>query len=111
MYSARKRAHKTDKEMRTAAFIFTQTFYIRPVPAALIGEVLLKGMSRKKSPLRLGADTLLSRHSAQLFERVLSIREWSSSGRVAYFVSAREAQVRFLFPVVSYPCCSGAIRF
>src|SRR5229473_3385184 len=45
-------------------------------------------MSRDILPLRLGADTLWSRHSAQLFERALSIREWSSSGRVAYFVPA-----------------------
>src|SRR5258708_32611336 len=51
------------------------------------------------------------RHSAQLFERALSIREWSSSGRVAYFVPACEVQERFLFPVVPYPCCDGAIRF
>src|SRR5258708_39342339 len=36
------------------------------------------------------------RHSAQLFERALSIREWSCSGRVAYFVPACEAQERFL---------------
>src|SRR5258708_14654421 len=42
------------------------------------------------------------RHSAQLFERALSIREWSCSGRVAYFVPACEAQERFLFPVVPY---------
>src|ERR1700676_4711784 len=47
------------------------------------------------------------RHSAQLFERALSIREWSCSGRVAYFVPACEAQERFLFPVVPYPCCDG----
>src|SRR6266446_3987480 len=61
-------------------------------------------MSRDILPLRLGADTLWSRHSAQLFERALSIREWSCSGRVAYFVPACEAQERFLFPVVPYPC-------
>src|SRR5260370_30274861 len=51
------------------------------------------------------------RHSAQLFERALSIREWSCSGRVAYFVPACEAQERFLSPVVPYPCCDGALRF
>jgi hypothetical protein len=76
-----------------------------------IGEVLLKGMSREIAPLWLGAEKLLSRHSAQLSERALSIREWSSSGRVAYFVPACEAQECFLFPVVPYPCCDGAIRF
>src|SRR6266481_6675118 len=64
-------------------------------------------MSRDILPLRLGADTFLSRHSAQLFERALSIREWSSSGRVAYFVPACEALERFLFPLVPYPCCDG----
>jgi hypothetical protein len=65
-------------------------------------------MSREISLLRLGADTFLSRHSAQLFERALSIREWSSSGRVAYFVPACDPQERFLFPVVPYLRCDGA---
>src|SRR5260370_39082701 len=51
------------------------------------------------------------RHSAQLFERALSIREWSSSSRIANVAPAREAQERFLFPVVPYSCCDGAIRF
>src|SRR5882762_7033967 len=46
-----------------------------------------------------------------LFERALSIREWSCSGRVSYFVPACDAQERFLFPVVPYPCCDGALRF
>src|SRR6266481_1599772 len=72
-------------------------------------EVSGKGMSRDILPLRLGADTLWSRHSAQPFELALSIREWSSSGRVAYFVPACDALERFLFPVVPYPCRDGAI--
>src|SRR6266705_2998289 len=97
-------------------------------------------MSREISPLRLGADTFFvsafsptcpikgnvqrnispsarCRHffclgiQPNLFGRALSSREWSCSGRVAYFVPALEAQERFLFPVVPYPCCDGAIRF
>jgi hypothetical protein len=47
---------------------------------SVTAEVLLKGMSREKSPLRLDADPFLSRHSAQLFERALLLREWSCSG-------------------------------
>src|SRR5437660_1118602 len=46
-------------------------------------------MSREISPLRLGAETFfVSGIQPNLFERALSIREWSSSGRVAYFVPA-----------------------
>jgi hypothetical protein len=67
-------------------------------------------MSREISPLRLDADTLFG-IQPNLFERALSIREWSCSGRVAYFVPALEAQELLLFPVVPYPCCDGAIRF
>jgi hypothetical protein len=72
--------------------------------------VLLKGMSREIPPLRLDADALfgiqpncLNVHSR--FENGLA------QGRVAYFVPACEAQERFLFPVVPYPCRDGAIRF
>jgi hypothetical protein len=38
-------------------------------------------MSRDISLRRLGADPFLSRHSAQLVERALPLREWSCSGR------------------------------
>ncbi len=44
-----------------------------------------------------------------LVERALSIREWSSLGLRSCFVSVCEAEDRFLFAVVPYPCC-GAIR-
>src|SRR6267378_18674 len=72
----------------------------------------IKGnVKRNISPRARCRTFFVSRHSAQLFERALSIREWSSSGRVAYFVPACEALERFLFPVVPYPCCDGAIRF
>src|SRR4029077_10127318 len=50
----------------------------------------------------------LSRHSAQLVERALPLREWSCSG--SCFVSVCEAEERFLFAVVPYPRCGGAIR-
>src|SRR6266403_1687260 len=66
---------------------------------SLFVGVLLKGMSREIPPPSARCRYFV-RHSAQLFERALSIREWSSSSRVAYFVPAREAQERFLFPVV-----------
>ena len=46
-----------------------------------------------------------------MIERALSIREWSSSGLVSRFVSACEAENRFLFHVVPFHCCDGAIRF
>jgi len=54
---------------------------------------------------------ILSRHSAQLFERALPFREWSSSGRVPCFVSACEAEMRFLFSVVPFRCHCSANRF
>src|ERR1700687_2706670 len=53
----------------------------------------------------------LSRHSAQLFERALSMREWSCSGLVSCFVSSCESAKRFLPPVVPYPYRDGVIRF
>ena len=52
-----------------------------------------------------------SRHSAQLFERALSMREWSSSGLMFCYASACEAEKRFLSPVVPFHCRDGAIRF
>jgi hypothetical protein len=78
---------------------------------ALIGHVLYKGMSRDISLRRLGADPFLSRHSAQLVERALSLREWSCSGLRSCFLSVCETEERFLFVVVPCPCCGGAIRF
>ena len=99
------------QRVRTKYTDRNKEYSLRDSEIHTLGEVLLKGMSREMPPLRLDADTFLSRHSAQLFERALSIREWSSSGRVAYFVPACEAQERFLFPVVPYPCCDGALRF
>src|SRR5580700_5103941 len=42
-------------------------------------------------------------------ERALPLREWSFSGLRSCFVSV--AEERFLFAVVPYPCCDGAIRF
>jgi hypothetical protein len=77
---------------------------------AVIGEVLYKGMSRDISFRRLGADPFLSRHSAQLVEGALPLREWSCSGLRSCFVSVSEAEERFLFAVVPYPGCGGAIR-
>jgi hypothetical protein len=38
-------------------------------------------------------------------------REWSCSGLRSCFLSVCEAEERFLFAVVPYPCCGGAIRF
>ena len=38
-------------------------------------------------------------------------REWSCSGLRSSLVSVCEAEERFLFAVVPYPCCGGAIRF
>src|SRR5258708_36236258 len=67
-------------------------------------------MSRETSPLRLGADPFLFRHSAQLVERALPLREWFSSGLRSCFVSICEAEERFLFAVAPYPC-GGAIPF
>jgi hypothetical protein len=67
-------------------------------------------MSREKPLRRLGADPFLFRHSAQLGERALSLREWSCSGLRSCFVSVGEAEERFLFAVVSYPRWGGAIR-
>jgi len=66
-------------------------------------------MSRDISLRRLGADPFLSRHSAQLVERALPLREWSCPGLRSCFLSVYEAEERFLFAVVPYPCC-GAIR-
>ena len=89
----------------------TQILYRRILPGvvmASIGQVLYKGMSRDISFRRLGADPFLSRHSAQLVERALPLREWSCSG--SCFVSVCEAEERFLFAVVPYPRCGGAIR-
>jgi hypothetical protein len=57
-----------------------QNFKVPDNAIAVTAEVLLKGMSIEKSPLRLDADPFLSRHSAQLFERALLLREWSCSG-------------------------------
>ena len=68
-------------------------------------------MSRDISFRRLGADPFLSRHSAQLVERALRLREWSCSGLRSSLVSVCEAEERFLFAVVPYPYCGGAIRF
>ena len=65
-------------------------------------------MSRDILPRRLGADTFLSRHSAQPFERALVI-EWSCSGDVvSCFVSSHETVRSFFFPVVPFPCCATA---
>jgi|SRR5271167_962496 len=68
-------------------------------------------MSRDISFLWLGADTFLSRHSAQLFGRALPLREWSSSGQVSCFVSVCELEKRFLFSVVPFHFHDGADRF
>jgi len=69
-------------------------------------------MSRDILPRRLGADTFLSRHSAQPFERALVIDEWSSSDVVVpCFVSSHEALRFFFLPVVPFHCRDGAIRF
>jgi len=68
-------------------------------------------MSRDILPRRLDADTFLSRHSAQPFERALGI-EWSCSGDVvSCFVSSHETVRSFFSPVVPFHCCDGAIRF
>src|SRR5580700_5616033 len=53
-------------------------------------------MSREKPLRRLGADPFLFRHSAQLVERALSLREWSCSGLRSCFVSVCRAQEHFL---------------
>src|SRR5882724_1874632 len=69
-------------------------------------------MSRDISLRRLGADTFLSRHSGQLFERALAIDEWSSSGDVvSCFVSSRETVRFFFLAVVPFHCHDGAIHF
>src|ERR1700676_5599376 len=57
-------------------------------------------MSRDISLRRLGADPFLSRHSAQLVERALPLRERSCSGLRSCFVSVCEADEPFLFAVV-----------
>jgi len=68
-------------------------------------------MSRDILRRRLDADTFLSRHSAQPFERALVI-EWSCSGDVvSCFVSSHETVRSFFLPVVPFHCCDGAIRF
>jgi len=67
-------------------------------------------MSRDISLRRLGANTFLSRHSAQLFERALAIDEWSSSDDVSCFVSSHETVRLFLLPVVPFHCRDGASR-
>ena len=67
-------------------------------------------MSRDRSCRRLGADTFLSRHSAQSFERARAIEEWSSSASRC-FVSSHET-VRLFFPaVVPFYCRDEAMRF
>src|SRR6516164_7716862 len=68
-------------------------------------------MSRQIFPLRLDAGPLLSRHSAQLFERSLLLWEWSSPGKGFCFVSACETEMRLFSPVVPFRCCDGAHRF
>ncbi len=68
-------------------------------------------MSRDILLRRLGADTFLSRHSAQPFEQALVI-EWSCSGDiVSCFVSSHETMGSFFLPVVPFHFCDGAIRF
>ncbi len=64
-------------------------------------------MSREKPPLRLDADFFLSRHLAQMFERALSMREWSSAGLLSGCVSMCESKTRFLSAVVPYPFRDG----
>jgi hypothetical protein len=59
-------------------------------------------MSREKAPLG-SMPKLFSQHSAQLFERASSIRERSSASLVCRFVSAPEAEQRFLSLVDPYP--------
>jgi len=67
-------------------------------------------MSRDIFLRRLGADTFLSRHSAQPFVRALAI-EWSCSGDVvSCFVSSHETMRSFFLPVVPFHCRDGAIR-
>jgi hypothetical protein len=69
-------------------------------------------MSRDISLRRLGADTFLSRHSAQSIERALAIGEWSPSDGVAScFVSSHETARFFFLPVVPFHYRDGAIRF
>src|SRR5260370_1285535 len=67
-----------------------------------------KECQEKNLPSRPDAGPFSSRHSAQLFERAPSIGEWSSLGRVLRFVSACEAKIRFLSPVVPFRCRDGA---
>ena len=71
-----------------------------------------KECQEKYFPVGSGPTLFWSRHSAQPFERVLAIGEWSSSGDVvSWFVSSHET-VRFLFlPVVPFPCRDGAHSF
>jgi hypothetical protein len=48
-------------------------------------------MSRDISLRRLGADPFPSRHSAQLVERALPLRQWSCSGLRSCFLSVCDA--------------------
>jgi hypothetical protein len=65
--------------------------------AAVIEKVLYKAMSREKPPLRAGCRIFLLRHSAQLVEGALSIREWPSSGQASWFVFGTSRRETF-FP-------------
>jgi len=67
-------------------------------------------MSRDRSRRRLGADTFLSRHSAQSFERARAVGEGSFSGSRC-FVSSLETVRLFFLSVVPFYCRDGAIRF
>ena len=61
-------------------------------------------MSTENLPVGWMPRSFFSRHSAQLFERAPSLREWSYSGCVSCFVSAQEAEICFLSPVVPFRC-------
>jgi len=67
-------------------------------------------MSRDRTYRRLGADTFLSRHSAQSFERARAIEEWSSSGSRC-LVSSLETMRLFFPAVVPFYCRDDAMRF
>src|SRR5215471_17361821 len=64
-------------------------------------------MSREKSPRRLDAGPFLSRHSALLFERALSLCEWPSPDRLSR-LSASDGSYLSALP---FPCREGANRF